>query len=302
MYGNKEEVTMKKIAMLVILSALMITLIGCGTSKNKVENDTSEKITVNYENEIKKLTDKEVFKMVVDDFDEDGEEEAFALTKGKQNGDESEFELWFLNSKESKKLADAFIATSDTSIETINPGHKYVLFNEVQVRQNDEMKTIIYGVEKNQAVELYSKNRINLFVENNELYAYNYSYYELQSDFKDWMSLSQQKYHFKWDDKSKTCKEYEAKEISEEEFFKMSNAKEVKEKIDNEIKNKYSKTLENVKYTYLLREDDTVDVNMLVELKDKSQYKYYVTVSCKDNTLETDVNILEGNKELKLNN
>lgn len=163
------------------------------------------------------------------------------------------------------------------------------------------MKTIIYGVEKNQAVELYSKNRINLFVENNELYAYNYSYYELQSDFKDWMSLSQQKYHFKWDDNSKTCKEYEAKEISEEEFFKMSNAKNVKKKIDDEIKNKYSKTLENVKYTYLLREDDTVDVNMLVELKDKSQYKYYVTVSCKDNTLETDVNILEGNKELKLN-
>ena len=119
---------MKKIALVTILSALMITLIGCGTSKNKVENDTSEKITVNYKNE---LTDKEVFKMVVDDFDEDGEEEAFALTKGKQNGDESEFELWFLNSKESKKLADAFIATSDTSIETINLGHKYVLFNEV---------------------------------------------------------------------------------------------------------------------------------------------------------------------------
>ena len=87
------------------------------------------------------------------------------------------------------------------------------------------------------------------------------------------MSLSQKKYHFKWDDNSKTCKEYEAKEISEEEFFKMSNAKNVKEKIDNEIKNKYSKTLENVKYTFLLREDDTVDVNMLVELKDKSQYK-----------------------------
>ena len=117
---------MKKIALVTILSALMITLIGCGTSKNKVENDTSEKITVNYKNEIKKL-----FKVVVDDFDEDGEEEAFALTKGKQNGDESEFELWFLNSKESKKLADAFIATSDTSIETINLGHKYVLFNEV---------------------------------------------------------------------------------------------------------------------------------------------------------------------------
>ena len=269
--------------------------------RTRLKTTLLEKITANYENEIKKLTDKEVFKMVVDDFDEDGEEEAFALTKGKQDGDESEFELWFLNSKESKKLADAFIATSDTSIETINLGHKYVLFNEVQVRQNDEMKTIIYGVEKNQAVELYSKNRINLFVENNELYAYNYSYYELQSDFKDWMSLSQQKYHFKWDDNSKTCKEYEAKEISEEEFFKMSNAKNVKEKIDNEIKNKYSKTLENVKYTYLLREDDTVDVNMLVELKDKSQYKYYVTVSCKDNTLETDVNILEGNKELKLN-
>ena len=71
------ETVRKKIALVTILSALVITLIGCGTSKNKVENDTSEKITVNYKNEIKKLTDKEVFKMVVDDFDEDGEEEAF---------------------------------------------------------------------------------------------------------------------------------------------------------------------------------------------------------------------------------
>ena len=44
---------MKKIALVTILSALVITLIGCGTSKNKVENDTSEKITVNYKNEIK---------------------------------------------------------------------------------------------------------------------------------------------------------------------------------------------------------------------------------------------------------
>ena len=49
------ETVRKKIALVTILSALLITLIGCGTSKNKVENDTSEKITVNYKNEIKKL-------------------------------------------------------------------------------------------------------------------------------------------------------------------------------------------------------------------------------------------------------
>ena len=76
------ETVRKKIALVTILSALVITLIGCGTSKNKVENDTSEKITANYENEIKKLTDKEVFKMVVDDFDEDGEEDGICINKG----------------------------------------------------------------------------------------------------------------------------------------------------------------------------------------------------------------------------
>ena len=56
------ETVRKKIALVTILSALVITLIGCGTSKNKVENDTSEKITANYENEIKKLLIKKCLK------------------------------------------------------------------------------------------------------------------------------------------------------------------------------------------------------------------------------------------------
>ena len=67
--------------------------------------------------------------------------------------------------------------------------------------------------------------------------------------------------------------------------------------IIDEINKKYSNAVKDVKYVYLLREDETVDINIIVEPKDGSKYKYYVTVSYEDNILETDVEFLEGNKE-----
>lgn len=287
---------MKKI--IIILTILTLLLTGCSTTENKTINQTEKELSKeDYKAKIQKLTDKEIYKMIIEDFDNNGEKEAFVLTKDGHEKEESEFELWFLSTSDDEKLINTFIASDSTSIELLNAYNKYVLFNESQIRQNDDMQSIIYGVTDNKAVKLYSQTKMNLFVEKNELYAYDYSYSVLEPEFKEWMSLSEQMYHFKWDEKIKTCKEYEAKIISEDKFMEISQSEILKNKIYKKINNKYLEELKDIKYTYLLREDETLDINMIVTVKDGSKHKYYVTVPCKNNVLGTEIELFEGNKE-----
>lgn len=275
---------------------------GCSTAKNEITtNQSKRELTADeYKAKIQKLTDNEIYKMIVEDFDQNGEKEAFVLVRNSQEGDEGEFELWFLNSSHDEKIVDRFIASNNTSIELLDVGDKYILFNKSQVRQNDYMQSAIYGVTDNKAVNLFSQNKINLFIEENELYAYSYSYSVLEPEFREWMSLSEQKYHFRWDSKLKTCKEYEANIISEDKFMTMSKAKELKEKIHKEINEKYTDEVKEVEYVYLLREDETVDINVIVTTKEQSKYKYHITVSYRNGILGTYARLFEGNKEKAL--
>lgn len=287
---------------LVLMTIVMLLLVGCSTKENETEKTVPvQKLSeVDYRKRIEELTDKEIDKILVEDFGNNGEKEAFVLTKKGQEEYECSFELWFLNSSDSEKIIDTFIATDNTSIEVFNAEDKYVLFNISQIRQNDEMKTAIYGVADNKAVELFSQKRINLSVENDELCANNGSYYVWEPELKGWTSLCEQIYHFKWDNELKTCTEYEADVISEERFMEMSKAGELKEKINQEVNKRHIDEVTDTKYSYLLREDETVDVNIIVSVKDGSRYKYHVTVPYKDNTLGTDVELSEGNKEESL--
>lgn len=285
----------------IIISAILTLLLtGCGKAES-VNDATSEHVKKNYEeiykSQIAKLTDKEICQIIVEDFDNCGEKEAFILTSKVLEGDESDFELWFLNSSYHEKLVDSFTATNSTAIELLSD--KYVLFNQVQIRQNEDMQSVIYGVENNKTIKLFSQKMINLFVEENELYAYSYSYSMFEPEFKDWMSLSEQKYHFYWDNETKTCKEYEAHEITETELMEYSGIKELEEKIIEEIQQKFEKAGEitKVEYDYLYREDETIDINVVVNVDDGTKYKYCMTTSCKNNILETSVELMEGNKE-----
>ena len=90
-------------------------------------------------------------------------------------------------------MSDEFVATEDTTIELFIKNKNYIIFNVAQLRQNDSMYTEIYKVKENKAVKVFKQNKINLFLENEELYAYDYSYSVLQPEFNEWMSLSQQK-------------------------------------------------------------------------------------------------------------
>lgn len=278
----------------------MFLLIGCGVIENEttVEQQKCDVSVNDYKAKIQKLTDKEIYKMIIEDFDKDGKKEAFVLTKdNEEEGDENEFELWFFNSRGDEKILNRFIACNHTSIELLDVGNKYILFNKSQIRQNDNMQSVIYSVKNNKVVEVFKQKHLTLCIERNELYAYSGSYCVLEPQFKQWMALCEQKYHFKWDSVTETCKEYEARKISEQKFMEFINAKEVKEKIYNKLENKVSGKIKTVEYSYLLREDNTVDINMVVTAKDKIKYKYYVTVLYKDNVLRRNLQILEGNKE-----
>lgn len=286
---------MKKI--LTIMTISIIVLVGCDTSENITTKKEKIKTSTDYyKDEIKKLTDKDIYKMIVEDYDNDGEKEAFILAN-KEEKKENKFELWFLSGKNSQKLSDKFVATEDTTIELFIKNKNYIIFNVAQLRQNDSMYTEIYKVKENKAVKVFEQNKINLFLENEELYAYDYSYSVLQPEFNEWMSLSQQKYHIKWNGKKEMCQDYDVKTLSEEKFSKISKADDVKNLIKKQIKKRYGKKTTNIEYKYFEREDKSVDINIIVTTKDGSKYKHYVSTSVINNTLGTNIIMSEGNKE-----
>ena len=286
---------MKKI--LTIMTISIIVLVGCDTSENITTKKEKIKTSTDYyKDEIKKMTDKDIYKMIVEDYDNDGEKEAFILVN-KEEDKENKFELWFLGGKNSQKLSDEFVATEDTTIELFIKNKNYIIFNVAQLRQNDSMYTEIYKVKENKAVKVFKQNKINLFLENEELYAYDYSYSVLQPEFNEWMSLSQQKYHIKWNGKKEMCQDYDVKTLSEEKFSKISKADDVKNLIKKQIKKRYGKKTTNIEYKYFEREDKSVDINIIVTTKDGSKYKYYVSTSVINNTLGTNIIMSEGNKE-----
>ena len=286
---------MKKI--LTIMTISIIVLVGCDTSENITTKKEKIKMSTDYyKDEIKKLTDKDIYKMIVEDYDNDGEKEAFILAN-KEEEKENKFELWFLSKKNSQKLSDEFVATEDTTIELFIKNKNYIIFNVAQLRQNDSMYTEIYKVKENKAVKVFKQNKINLFLENEELYAYDYSYSVLQPEFNEWMSLSQQKYHIKWNSKKEMCQDYDVKTLSEEKFSKISKADDVKNLIKKQIKKRYGKKTTNIEYKYFEREDKSVDINIIVTTKDGRKYKHYVSTSVINNTLGTNIIMSEGNKE-----
>lgn len=286
---------MKKI--LTIMTISIIVLVGCDISENITTKKEKIKTSTDYyKDEIKKMTDKDIYKMIVEDYDNDGEKEAFILVN-KEEDKENKFELWFLGGKNSQKLSDEFVATEDTTIELFIKNKNYIIFNVAQLRQNDSMYTEIYKVKENKAVKVFKQNKINLFLENEELYAYDYSYSVLQPEFNEWMSLSQQKYHIKWNGKKEMCQDYDVKTLSEEKFSKISKADDVKNLIKKQIKKRYGKKTTNIEYKYFEREDKSVDINIIVTTKDRSKYKYYVSTSVINNTLGTNIIMSEGNKE-----
>ena len=286
---------MKKI--LTIMTISIIVLVGCDTSENITTKKEKIKTSTDYyKDEIKKMTDKDIYKMIVEDYDNDGEKEAFILVN-KEEDKENKFELWFLGGKNSQKLSDEFVATEDTTIELFIKNKNYIIFNVAQLRQNDSMYTEIYKVKENKAVKVFKQNKINLFLENEELYAYDYSYSVLQPEFNEWMSLSQQKYHIKWNGKKEVCQDYDVKTLSEEKFSKISKADDVKNLIKKQIKKRYGKKTTNIEYKYFEREDKSVDINIIVTTKDGSKYKYYVSTSVINNILGTNIIMSEGNKE-----
>lgn len=287
---------MKKI--IIVLGIILNLLVGCGMdSQDKQSTFTlSEKDSRGI---ITKLTNQEIYKILVKDFSKNGKKEAFVLTRDKQ-GEESQFKLWYLNSKGQEKLIDTCLADNNTSIEVFNANKSYVIYKVSQVRPNDYMKTTVYCVNDDKPVELFSQKRLNLYIEKKELYAYGYSYSEFDPEVKHWMSFSEQKYHFKFDEKTEKISEYSAKKITDKQFKELKKADELLEVINKKINIRYSKEFEKVDYSYLMRADETIDINIIISCKDGSKHRHYVTVPYKNNVVETNVEILDGIKENSL--
>ena len=114
---------------IIIAIIVLVLLTGCNqTYKESVEKQSEQKakIQVDFVKVIEELTDNVVHKMIVEDFDGNGEKEAFVLTKksGDMDAIEDEFELWFLSPNKNQRIVETFIGETSTSIELFKSDKK----------------------------------------------------------------------------------------------------------------------------------------------------------------------------------
>jgi len=92
-------------------------------------------------------------------------------------------------------------------------------------------------------------------------------------------------------------KEYEGREISNEDFIKYENGQNVLDEIKKEIKRKFpenkSITLENIIY----RQNGIININYIINEKDEKLYKKNVLVNIKDNVVSIKDNNISTSTE-----
>ena len=98
-------------------------------------------------------------------------------------------------------------------------------------------------------------------------------------------------------------KEYEGKEISNEEFIKYENGQNILNEINKEIEKKFPKfksiSIENIIY----RQNGIININYIINEKDEKLYRKNVLVKCQDNTVTIeyyDVSTVTGNVEKEI--
>ncbi len=272
-----------------------------GLEYSTTENGGIEK----YKDVIAKHTDKEIHKIFVEDFEGNGEESAFALTRKKLNEEEGDYELWFVNGEECTNLVPSIIATSNSDIELLRQdNHIHILFNSVKVRLNNDSKARIYCVKNGKAVKLFSLKGMNLEAIDDILLGDTIQYTQYDPDVKGWMGASYLHYQFYWNNNTKKYEEYAAKKMTQEEFHQLSGSKKILKAIKNGLKEDYSeKYIESkIQWSYINRDNGTIDINLIVPFKNGEKRKLHMTATRKDNKIVDGdyLYLAEGNKETSI--
>lgn len=235
-----------------------------------------------------------VVKSYVEDFAMDGNKEAFVLTRTKGNEMEAKFSLWFVSDTELRVIKKNVLALKGSTLQLIkNKESKHVLFSERQFILNQYFVNSIYGVYEREPKVLFQKDKIALDVENNRIYGLEKQYCYYDAKMKCLMISTFVSYEFFWNEQEGRYMEYGAVPITKDEFLQYSGAG----KIWSKLKRKVEKGDSKVKYTFLKRTNDTIDINMKMSSK-RGYGNSYVTLRTKDGRiLTTKINLHEGNKK-----
>lgn len=281
---------------------------GAGRDEIKLEIEEGNDLIEKYNSKMRSYTKETLADVIEEDFDGDGEEEAFVLVNFVEN-DEEEYdnsfgcELWYVDGDNIKKATSEKNCYSG-SIQMISVGEeKHIILNAENARLGDGSRAAIYGVNDGELQILFEQNYLNLYASDDGLIAHEGDYFHYDSEVEGWMGYCSLPYNFYWNETEGRYEEYIAEEISEDEFLGYSGAKSILDKVINYCSDiHYDRDkITKVEKEYLKRENDTIDINLILNYNTGERMKYFSTVRIYGNSIEQNREmILEGNKKISL--
>lgn len=293
---NKRKIVMILCACILMIGGIRLLLILNRPSDIGDVSVSADNVEETYISKVKKAAKGEVIvKSICEDFAMDGNKEAFILTRKKGGGMEAKFSLWFVSDTELKAITKNVWATKNSTLKLIkNKDSKHVLFSKRQFTLNKYFVNSIYGVDSGEPKVLFKRDTIALDVKDNRIYGTENQHCYYDAKMKILMVSAAVTYEFFWNEQEQKYMEYGADFITKSEFLQYSGAQKVWTKLRKKVAGKNRK----IKYNFLKRTNNTIDINIESSFKNGNYYKSYVTLETENGRiLTTKIDLHDGNKK-----
>ncbi|GEM_PF-3959927 len=219
------------------------------------------------------------------DMNHDGASELIGVYSNRSH----KYVSWFCSSdgKTCHEITTADRSTDYGKIQTLQVNNEtHVAINYAQMMGTDKFCTIL-RLEKND-IKILVSNMTGLVGMNKQgdiclnVEAYDGSY---DKSIKGMIGHSFKNTYLYFD--GQNYKEYTATQISESEFLSYENGKDVKDKIEQDIRKSYKQT-QSIEFKYYKRKNGIIDVQCIATNTQSIEYGYY-TIRYSDNKLDTEI-------------
>ena len=234
-----------------------------------------------------------VFDFFFYDYDNDEDYEAYAVV-GKMSGEAFQGSIWFANDEIVEKILDK---TSKKYLPLIIKNDYNSHFEFPTFGDNNEVSTTLWGVKNDKPEEILQTTSGYIFQNKEGDLIFILPTNEVTSNVTEpnaWSGHALNTYYLYWEN---GYKEYEGKELSNEDFVKYENGQNILNEINKEIERKFPRiksiSIENIIY----RQNGIININYIINEKDEKLYRKNVLVKCQDNTAsieDYDVSTITG--------
>lgn len=256
----------------------------------KKKSNIKEKISkaVNFKSE-----NDSVFDIFFGDYENDNDYEAFAVV-GKISGEAFEGSIWFANDNIVEKVSDK---STKKYFPSVIKNEYNIHFQFPTFSDNNEVSTTLWGVKNDKPEEVLESKSGYVSQDKEGDLSFILPNHEVIANMQEpviWSGNALNTYYLYWQN---GYKEFEGREISNEEFIKYENGQSVLDEIKKEIERKFpenkSITLENIIY----RQNGIININYIINEKDERLYKKNVLVNIKDNVVSIKDNNISTSTE-----